>query len=105
MSAVVFTLDLAKIFHLNNRNPLYLLVIFVVYLVGKAFWVQSEIGREFQHGFVSIEIIHFSVKHFFGHLNILMTSLCLHCHTASCHPFAVNKICSHYNEHPEEISR
>jgi len=64
MSAVVFTLDLAKIFHLNNRNPLYLLVIFVVYLVGKAIWVQSEIGREFQHGFVSIEITHFSVTLF-----------------------------------------
>jgi hypothetical protein len=72
VSCDIFTFDLAKIFHLNNRNPLYLLVIFVVYLVGKAIWVQSEIGREFQHGFVSIEITHFSVKTLLGQLNILI---------------------------------
>lgn len=51
----IFTSDPTNLFHLNDRNPLYLLVIFVVYLVGKAIWVQSEIGREFQHGFVSIQ--------------------------------------------------
>jgi protein SEY1 len=30
--------------------------IFVIYLVGKALWVQSEIGREFQHGFEYFEL-------------------------------------------------
>ncbi|XP_022142481.1 protein ROOT HAIR DEFECTIVE 3 homolog 2 [Momordica charantia] len=32
------------------RNPLYLLVIFVVYLLSKALWVQMDIGRAFQNG-------------------------------------------------------
>lgn len=39
----------------NGRNPLYLGVIFVVFLVGKAMWVQLDIAKEFQNGFVSIE--------------------------------------------------
>jgi hypothetical protein len=55
VSSGVITFDQANFFHLNNRNPLYLFAIFVIYLVGKAIWVQSEIGREFQHGFVSIQ--------------------------------------------------
>jgi len=34
------------------KNPLYLGVIFVVFLVGKAFWVQLDIATEFQNGFL-----------------------------------------------------
>ena len=35
------------------RNPLYIAILFVVYLVGKAVWVQLDItGEEFEHGFV-----------------------------------------------------
>ncbi|KAJ1279210.1 hypothetical protein BS78_04G138000 [Paspalum vaginatum] len=34
------------------RNPLYLGVIFVVFLVGKAIWVQLDIATEFQNGFL-----------------------------------------------------
>ena len=41
---------------LDGRNPLYLAVIFVVFLVGKAIWVQLDIATEFQNGFVSIQI-------------------------------------------------
>jgi hypothetical protein len=37
---------------LDNRNPLYLGVIFVVFLVGKAIWVQLDIAAEFQNGFL-----------------------------------------------------
>jgi hypothetical protein len=40
---------------MNDRNPLYLAVIFVVFLVGKAFWVQLDIANEFQNGFVSVQ--------------------------------------------------
>ncbi|CAM6108763.1 unnamed protein product [Calypogeia fissa] len=32
------------------RNPLYLLVFFVVYLLGRALWVQLDVGAEFRHG-------------------------------------------------------
>ncbi|BBM98569.1 protein SEY1 [Marchantia polymorpha subsp. ruderalis] len=35
------------------RNPLYLLIFFVVYLLGKALWVQLDIAAEFRHGFVA----------------------------------------------------
>ncbi|KAJ7548958.1 hypothetical protein O6H91_07G034700 [Diphasiastrum complanatum] len=35
------------------RNPIYLAVGFVLYLLGKALWVQLDIGREFQHGFLA----------------------------------------------------
>ncbi|EFJ31796.1 hypothetical protein SELMODRAFT_439743 [Selaginella moellendorffii] len=35
------------------RNPIYLAVVFVLYLVGKAVWVQLDIGREFQNGMLS----------------------------------------------------
>ncbi|KAK8462180.1 hypothetical protein SEVIR_1G166100v4 [Setaria viridis] len=34
------------------KNPLYLGVIFVVFLVGKAIWVQLDIAAEFQNGFL-----------------------------------------------------
>ncbi|PWA50185.1 root hair defective protein [Artemisia annua] len=36
------------------RNPLYLVVIFVSYLLMKALWVQLDIASAFQHGFVSV---------------------------------------------------
>ncbi|XP_022994736.1 protein ROOT HAIR DEFECTIVE 3 homolog 2-like isoform X1 [Cucurbita maxima] len=32
------------------RNPLYLVVIFVVYLLSKALWIQMDVGRAFQSG-------------------------------------------------------
>lgn len=32
------------------KNPLYLLIGFVVYLLGKALWVQLDVGNEFRHG-------------------------------------------------------
>ncbi|KAL2650121.1 hypothetical protein R1flu_018249 [Riccia fluitans] len=35
------------------RNPLYLLIFFVVYLLGKALWVQLDIAGEFRHGFLA----------------------------------------------------
>ncbi|CAM0881450.1 unnamed protein product [Alopecurus aequalis] len=34
------------------RNPLYLAVMFVVFLVGKAIWVQLDIANEFRNGFL-----------------------------------------------------
>uniref|UniRef100_A0ACD5VXX5 Uncharacterized protein n=1 Tax=Avena sativa TaxID=4498 RepID=A0ACD5VXX5_AVESA len=34
------------------RNPLYLGVMFVVFLVGKAIWVQLDIANEFRNGFL-----------------------------------------------------
>ncbi|XP_057433190.1 protein ROOT HAIR DEFECTIVE 3 homolog 2 [Lotus japonicus] len=37
-------------FMLLLKNPLYLLVIFVVYLVVKAVWIQMDIAGEFRHG-------------------------------------------------------
>ncbi|XP_020274444.1 protein ROOT HAIR DEFECTIVE 3 homolog 2-like isoform X2 [Asparagus officinalis] len=35
------------------RNPLYLMVIFVLYLLTKAIWVQLDIAQEFRHGMLS----------------------------------------------------
>ncbi|KAH7436829.1 hypothetical protein KP509_05G037600 [Ceratopteris richardii] len=35
------------------RNPLYLVVLFVLFLLGRAVWVQLDIEREFQHGFLA----------------------------------------------------
>ncbi|KAJ1414422.1 RHD3/Sey1 [Sesbania bispinosa] len=32
------------------KNPLYLMVIFVAYLIGKAIWIQMDIAGEFRHG-------------------------------------------------------
>jgi len=34
------------------RNPLYLVLVFVLYLLGKAVYVQLDIAREFEHGVV-----------------------------------------------------
>uniref|UniRef100_A0A161ZTG6 GB1/RHD3-type G domain-containing protein n=1 Tax=Daucus carota subsp. sativus TaxID=79200 RepID=A0A161ZTG6_DAUCS len=34
------------------RNPLWLLLIFVVYLLVKAFWVQLDVSHEFRNGFL-----------------------------------------------------
>lgn len=39
---------------LFSRNPLYLVMIFISYLLLKALWVQLDIGAEFRHGFVSV---------------------------------------------------
>ncbi|MCO5586652.1 hypothetical protein L7F22_040594 [Adiantum nelumboides] len=35
------------------RNPLYLIIMFVSFLLGRAVWVQLDIEREFQHGFLA----------------------------------------------------
>ncbi|WCJ28460.1 Protein ROOT HAIR DEFECTIVE 3 [Euphorbia peplus] len=32
------------------KNPLYLMVLFVGYLISKALWVQMDVGGQFQHG-------------------------------------------------------
>ncbi|KAM5587220.1 protein ROOT HAIR DEFECTIVE 3 [Rosa sericea] len=40
-------------FMLLLRNPLYLLVLFVAYLLTKALWVQMDIAGEFRHGALS----------------------------------------------------
>ncbi|KAL8107577.1 hypothetical protein AgCh_024115 [Apium graveolens] len=37
-------------FMLLLRNPLYLLVLFVIFLLSKAIWVQMDITRDFQNG-------------------------------------------------------
>lgn len=95
--------------HLNARNPLYLGAIFIVFLVGKAIWVQLDIASEFQNGFVSIETTVSSLLLFKLHKECLKSKhlifLSLQCYTASSPPFTVHKICSHNNEHSEEISR
>ncbi|KAH7280520.1 hypothetical protein KP509_36G000900 [Ceratopteris richardii] len=35
------------------RNPLYLVVVFVLFLLGRAVWVQLNVEQEFQHGFLA----------------------------------------------------
>ncbi|PQQ13311.1 protein ROOT HAIR DEFECTIVE 3 homolog 2 [Prunus yedoensis var. nudiflora] len=35
------------------KNPLYLMVLFVAFLISTALWVQMDIAREFQHGILS----------------------------------------------------
>ncbi|WVZ75335.1 hypothetical protein U9M48_023401 [Paspalum notatum var. saurae] len=52
------------------RNPLYLGVIFVVFLVGKAMWVQFDIATEFQNGFLPA-ILSLSTKFVPTIMNIL----------------------------------
>ncbi|KAI4299294.1 hypothetical protein L6164_032765 [Bauhinia variegata] len=37
-------------FMLLLKNPLYLMVMFVAYLLGKALWVQMDVAGEFRHG-------------------------------------------------------
>ncbi|KAK3188901.1 hypothetical protein Dsin_028462 [Dipteronia sinensis] len=37
-------------FMLLLKNPLYLMVIFIAYLISKALWVQMDISGEFRHG-------------------------------------------------------
>lgn len=41
---------------LHGRNPLYLGVIFVAFLLSKALWVQLDIAGEFRHGIVSSKL-------------------------------------------------
>lgn len=38
----------------DGRNPLYLLIIFVAFLLTKALWVQLDVSNEFKHGVVSV---------------------------------------------------
>ncbi|CAD6230212.1 unnamed protein product [Miscanthus lutarioriparius] len=52
------------------RNPLYLAVIFVVFLVGKAIWVQLDVATEFQNGFLPA-ILSLSTKFVPAIMNIL----------------------------------
>lgn len=40
-------------FMLLLRNPLYLFILFVVYLFGKAMWIQMDIPREFRNGILA----------------------------------------------------
>ncbi|CAL9016167.1 unnamed protein product [Prunus brigantina] len=40
-------------FMLLLKNPLYLMVLFVAFLISKALWVQMDIAGEFQHGTLS----------------------------------------------------
>lgn len=41
------------------RNPLYVGIIFIGYLILKALWVQLDIAGEFSHGVVSIKLFFF----------------------------------------------
>lgn len=58
--------DLVLSFH-DGRNPLWLLVLFVGYLLTKALWVQLDISGEFRNGAVSVEVF----KHWFPHKSVL----------------------------------
>ena len=40
-------------FALLNRNPLYLMVFFIIFLLSKALWVQMDLTGEFHNGNVS----------------------------------------------------
>ncbi|KAH7519070.1 hypothetical protein JRO89_XSUnG0141200 [Xanthoceras sorbifolium] len=44
-------------FMLLLKNPLYLMVLFIAYLLSKALWVQMNISGEFRHGTVSTKEI------------------------------------------------
>lgn len=89
----------------NGRNPLYLGVIFVVFLVGKAMWVQLDIAKEFQNGFVSIEAT-LPLVYISSFLKSFSPDTCFYaCNVAaSSRPITFDEIRSHDNEHPEEIS-
>jgi hypothetical protein len=47
----------------HGRNPLYLGIIFVVFLLLKALWVQLDISGEFRNGAVSIKLYYVSLSH------------------------------------------
>ncbi|XP_011096759.1 protein ROOT HAIR DEFECTIVE 3 homolog 2 isoform X1 [Sesamum indicum] len=57
-------------FMLLLRNPLYLLVLFVTYLLGKAIWVQTDIPGLFQNGILA-GLIALSTRFFPAVMNIL----------------------------------
>ncbi|XP_065854509.1 protein ROOT HAIR DEFECTIVE 3 homolog 2 [Euphorbia lathyris] len=57
-------------FMLLLKNPLYLMVLFVAYLLSKALWVQMDIGGQFQHGALA-GIISISSKFLPTVMNIL----------------------------------
>lgn len=48
--------DVTNNYFSDGRNPLWLLLIFVAYLLAKAVWMQLDISREFRNGFVSSNI-------------------------------------------------
>lgn len=76
--------------------------IFVIYLVGKALWVQSEIGREFQHGFE-----YFKLPFLLHSLatKILSNQLLYYCAVTQLPTIlSLSTKFALYNEHPEEIS-
>ncbi|KAL0442358.1 UNVERIFIED_CONTAM: protein ROOT HAIR defective [Sesamum latifolium] len=57
-------------FMLLLRNPLYLVVLFVTYLLGKAIWVQTDIPGLFQNGILA-GLIALSTRFFPAVMNIL----------------------------------
>lgn len=42
----------AIVYLMMNRNPLYLLVLFVIFLLSRALWIQLDISGEFRNGTV-----------------------------------------------------
>ncbi|XP_049382696.1 protein ROOT HAIR DEFECTIVE 3 homolog 2-like [Solanum stenotomum] len=73
-------------FMLLLRNPLYLFILFVVYLFGKALWIQMDIPGEFRNGTVSTIIVpyyhlwfHRFLEHKMGCLNQLFPYLSICC--------------------------
>ncbi|KAK4491519.1 hypothetical protein RD792_002270 [Penstemon davidsonii] len=57
-------------FMLLLRNPLYMLVLFVTFLLGKAMWVQMNVPWEFHNGIVS-GLISVSTRFFLTILNLI----------------------------------
>lgn len=52
LSIIMLIILLAMFLCWWNRNPLYLMLLFVAYLLSKAMWVQMDVGGQFQHGTV-----------------------------------------------------
>lgn len=55
-----------------DRNPLYLGVIFVLYLLAKALWVQLDVSGQFSNGLVSFESNLCCVGPYFSALLVLV---------------------------------
>lgn len=51
-----------------GRNPLYLGLIFVVFLLGQALWVQLDISGEFRNGAVSVQFCFYNLGSLSGTL-------------------------------------
>lgn len=58
-----------------NRNPLYLMAFFVIYLVSRALWVQMDIPGQFRHGTVSKTLN--PVPFFLGKYSVCFSLACL----------------------------